>query len=125
LIYDPDPDADPASLTFTFGGAAPVASIRPGTVLSTWTRDCFAGRIAHAELVRWTCAETGLSTLDSYQLVSQAVRSPVANVVDTAYTMTAKLPKTVLPCIEPMGGTHRRLRGQAATWLAGAVVRGT
>jgi acetamidase/formamidase len=342
LIYDPDPDADPASLTFTFGGAAPVASIRPGTVLSTWTRDCFAGRIrstsdrvselcdpryinpqtgpfyvegaepgdtlavhfvsiepresfgvsttvpffgaltgtgmtallhealeertwlygidrearlvryealdshyevdlpldpmhgtvgvapglgevrsslapgdwggnmdtpemraattcylgvnvegalfsfgdgharqgegetcgvavetamdtvvivdllkgvpcpwprlendayiittgsarpledafriAHAELVRWTCAETGLSTLDSYQLVSQAVRSPVANVVDTAYTMTAKLPKTVLPGIEPMGGTHRRLRGQAATWLAGAVVRGT
>ncbi len=73
-----------------------------------------AFRIAHSELVRWTCAETGLSTLDAYQLVSQAVRSPVANMVDTAYTMTAKLPKSVLGGIEPMSGTHRRLKALAA-----------
>ena len=37
----------------------------------------------------------GLSVLDAYQLVSQVVLSPVANVVDTAYTMTAKLPNAV------------------------------
>jgi acetamidase/formamidase len=78
-----------------------------------------AFRIAHSELVRWTAAETGLSILDAYQLVSQVVLSPVANVVDTAYTMTAKLPKAVLPGITPMGGTHARLRRQAAAWWAG------
>ena len=43
--HDHDPDADPASLVYTFGGAAPVASLAPGTVLATWTRDCFAGRV--------------------------------------------------------------------------------
>lgn len=77
-----------------------------------------AFRIAQSELVRWTAAETGLSVLDAYQLVSQAVLSPVANVVDTAYTMTAKLPKAVLPGVTPMGGTHARLREQAAAWRA-------
>ena len=40
-----DPDADPTALTYTFGGVAPVASVRPGTVLQTWTLDCFAGRV--------------------------------------------------------------------------------
>ena len=77
-----------------------------------------AFRIAQSELVRWTAAETGLSVLDAYQLVSQAVLSPVANVVDTAYTMTAKLPKAVLPGVTPMAGTHARLREQAAAWRA-------
>ncbi|GLW05650.1 amidase [Microtetraspora sp. NBRC 13810] len=74
-----------------------------------------AFRIAHAEMIRWLSAETGLSTLDAYQLVSQAVLTPVANVVDTVYTMTAKLPKAVLRGAEPMGGTHARLRALAAT----------
>jgi acetamidase/formamidase len=45
LRYDVDPDVDPTTLTYTFGGAAPVASIRPGTFLSTSTLDCFAGRV--------------------------------------------------------------------------------
>jgi acetamidase/formamidase len=72
-----------------------------------------AFRISQYELVHWTAAETGLSTLDAYQLVSQAVQSPVANMVDTAYTMTAKLPKDVLHGIEPMSGVHRRLRDRA------------
>jgi acetamidase/formamidase len=30
---------------WTFGGAAPVANIRPGTVLEVFTEDCFAGRV--------------------------------------------------------------------------------
>ena len=32
-------------LTFTFGGAAPVRRIRPGTVLTLWTEDAYGGRI--------------------------------------------------------------------------------
>jgi acetamidase/formamidase len=43
--YEIDADGDPSALTYTFGGVAPVASIRPGTVLTTWTLDCFAGRV--------------------------------------------------------------------------------
>jgi acetamidase/formamidase len=73
-----------------------------------------AFRIAHAELTKWLAAETGLSVLDAYQLVSQAVLTPVANVVDTVYTMTAKLPKSVLRGVSPMGGAHARLRSAAA-----------
>ena len=75
-----------------------------------------AFRIAQSELVHWVAAETGMSVLDSYQLVSQGVRSPVANVVDTTYTMIAKLPKTLLPGVEPLRGTHRRLRALAAAY---------
>ena len=56
LRIEPDADADPATLTYTFGGAKPVVSIRPGTVVSTWTMDCFAGRVnATTDLVSEVC----------------------------------------------------------------------
>lgn len=77
-----------------------------------------AFRIAQSEMVRWVAAETGMSVLDSYQLVSQGVRSPVANVVDTAYTMVAKLPKSYLPGVDPFSGAHARLRAAAARYKA-------
>jgi acetamidase/formamidase len=73
-----------------------------------------AFRIAHTEMVHWVSSLTGLSTLDAYQLVSQAVLTPIANVVDTNYTVVAKLPKSVLHGATVMGGIHDRLRGLAA-----------
>ena len=72
-----------------------------------------AFRIAHTELVRWTSELTGLSTIDAYQLVSQTALTPVANVVDTNYTVVAKMPKSVLRGAIAYGGTHERLRGQS------------
>lgn len=45
LDYAPDPDAPASRLVYTFGGAAPVAQVAPGTFLSTWTRDCFNGAV--------------------------------------------------------------------------------
>jgi acetamidase/formamidase len=45
LRHEVDVEADPASLTYTFGGVPPVASVRPGTFVSTSTLDCFAGRV--------------------------------------------------------------------------------
>jgi acetamidase/formamidase len=69
-----------------------------------------AFRIAHTDLVRWVSELTGLSTLDSYQLVSQGAQTPVANVVDTAYTVVAKLPKVLLRGATTMRDTHARLR---------------
>jgi len=70
-----------------------------------------AFRIAHTELVRWTAELTGLSAIDAYQLVSQAALTPVANVVDTNYTVVAKLPKPVLRGAVAYAGVHGRLRG--------------
>jgi acetamidase/formamidase len=75
-----------------------------------------AFRISHQQMTHWVSVLTGMSDLDSYQLVSQASLSPVANVVDTVYTMVCKLPKSVLGPVEPMNGMHARLRRQAATY---------
>lgn len=70
-----------------------------------------AFRIAHTQLIRWISAETGLSEMDTYQLVSQASRSPIANVCDANYTIVAKMPKRYLPRDIPwMGAAHDRLR---------------
>jgi acetamidase/formamidase len=69
-----------------------------------------AFRIAHTQLIRWIAAETGLSLLDTYQLVTQGSRSPIANVCDANYTVVAKMPKRYLPQVDWMGGVHERLR---------------
>jgi acetamidase/formamidase len=69
-----------------------------------------AFRIAHTQLVRWIAEATGLSVMDAYQLVTQASRSPIANVCDANYTVVAKMPKRYLPDVEWMEGMHRRLR---------------
>ena len=45
LRYEPDPDAPRSALVYTFGGVAPVATIRPGQTVSTWTRDCYNGAV--------------------------------------------------------------------------------
>lgn len=77
-----------------------------------------AFRVAQQQMVRWVAELTGQTELDAYQLVSQACLSPVANVVDTAYTMVAKVPKAVLGAAVPMRGAHERLRRLAAAHLA-------
>jgi acetamidase/formamidase len=68
-----------------------------------------AFRVAQTELVRWLEAEFGLAKLDAYQLVSQAVESPLANVVDTNYTSIAKIAKQYLPATPAMRDTHAHL----------------
>src|SRR4051794_6004162 len=77
-----------------------------------------AFRVSHVQMVRWVSELAGLSDLDAYQLVSQVALSPVANVVDTVYTMVAKVPKAVLGGAggAAMGGAHQRLRGVADAW---------
>jgi len=69
-----------------------------------------AFRIAHTQLIRWISEETGLSVMDTYQLVTQASRSPIANVCDANYTVVAVMPKRHLPDVAWMGGMHGRLR---------------
>jgi acetamidase/formamidase len=76
-----------------------------------------AFRIAQLDLVQWVAGERGLSELDAYQLLSQTVESPLANVCDTNYTSVAKVRKVWLPPANADDGIHRRLREQAAAYL--------
>jgi acetamidase/formamidase len=78
-----------------------------------------AFRIAQSDLVHWLGEDFGLGTMDAYQLVSQGVLSPLANVCDTNYTSVAKFPKQFLPKQQAMGGTHRQLRELAVRYRSG------
>src|SRR5579875_973068 len=77
-----------------------------------------AFRIAQADLVGWISGVHGLDVLDAYQLVSQAVEAPLANVVDTNYTSVAKIAKRWLPERDVYEGTHARLRRVADAYRA-------
>ncbi|MGY1691898.1 acetamidase/formamidase family protein [Geodermatophilus sp. SYSU D01105] len=77
-----------------------------------------AFRISQHDLVTWAAQLTGWDELDAYQLVSQAGLAPVGNVVDTNYTMVAKLPKRYLGGAVAVDGVHDRLRETAAAYLA-------
>ena len=77
-----------------------------------------AFRMSQLDLVGWTGSLLGLDELDAYQLVSQVGLAPAGNVVDTNYTMVAKLPKSVLGSATPYDGLHDRLRGIGATYLS-------
>jgi acetamidase/formamidase len=77
-----------------------------------------AFRIAQADIVGWVAGDFGLDLLDAYQLVSQAVEAPIANVVDTNYTSVAKLAKRWLPALDVYDGMHRRLGEMAAAYRA-------
>ena len=79
-----------------------------------------AFRIAQHDLVEWVAADHGLSRLDAYQLVTQAVESPLANVCDTNYTSIAKIRKQWLPDrTGPLADVHARLREVGRQYLAG------
>jgi amidase len=73
-----------------------------------------AFRIGQHDMVMWVSDALGLSHLDAYQLVTQTVLAPVANVVDTDYTVVAKVAKAYLPGFDPYQGTHARMRAIAA-----------
>jgi acetamidase/formamidase len=73
-----------------------------------------AFRIGQHDLVTWVAGGLGLSLLDAYQLVTQTVLAPVANVVDTDYTVLAKVAKAYLPGFDPYQGMHARMRAIAA-----------
>jgi acetamidase/formamidase len=69
-----------------------------------------AFRIAALDLVEWMAADYGLDQLDAYQLATQAIEAPLANVCDPNYTSVVKMPKQYLPAADPMQGAHARLR---------------
>jgi acetamidase/formamidase len=78
-----------------------------------------AFRIAQVDLVQWLGSDYGLDPLDAYQLVTQAVESPLANVCDPNYTSVAKIAKNYLPAAGAMNGAHARLTAIADTYRGG------
>jgi len=75
-----------------------------------------AFRIAQTELINWIAGQYGMDVMDAYQLVSQGVEAPLANVVDVNYTSIAKMPKRYLPGAAVMDATHATLRELAAEY---------
>ena len=65
-----------------------------------------------------SAAESKLDTLDSLQLVSQAGKAPVGNVVDPNYTFVSKIEKKYLPNKVVYGGVHDRLAKLGAQYKA-------
>jgi acetamidase/formamidase len=77
-----------------------------------------AFRIAQTDLVNWLVSDHGLATMDAYQLISQAVESPLANVCDVNYTSLAKIRKEWLPPSRgPLADVHQRLREVGRSYI--------
>ena len=74
-----------------------------------------AGYVRYAGLSE-VGADYGLDALDAYQLITQAVESPLANVCDPNYTSVAKIAKDYLPAAGAMNGAHARLSAIARSY---------
>ena len=55
-----------------------------------------AFRLAHVELIEWMTQDFGFDKIDAYALLGQVAESSVANIVDPAYTVIAKINKRYL-----------------------------
>jgi acetamidase/formamidase len=56
-----------------------------------------AFRLGHVELIEWLVQDYGFDKWDAYTLVGQVGENTVANIVDPAYTVLAKIKKRYLP----------------------------
>jgi len=70
-------------------------------------------RIGQVELIRWFQDLYGLHQMDSYQLLSQITKVPVANVVDANYSVVIKAAKELLPNVMAFSGMHEILKERA------------
>ena len=55
-----------------------------------------AFRLAHIELIEWMEEDFGFDRIDAYALLGQVAENTVANIVDPAYTVVAKVKKRYL-----------------------------
>jgi hypothetical protein len=53
--------------------------------------------------------------MDAYQLLTQTSLSPIANCVDTNYSVVVKIPKSILGSHTAFDGMHKELRSLAKT----------
>ena len=70
-------------------------------------------RIGQVDLVRWFQELYDLHQLDSYQLLSQITKAPIANVVDANFSVVIKAAKELVPHASAYNGMHESLRERA------------
>jgi acetamidase/formamidase len=73
-----------------------------------------AYRVAQVDMITWLTDLLPIDRMDAYQIVAQAALAPVAQVCNPIYTVTSKIPKSLLPPIEAYAGIHASLRERAA-----------
>ncbi|TDV40952.1 acetamidase/formamidase family protein [Actinophytocola oryzae] len=73
-----------------------------------------AYRVAQVDMTGWLSELCGIDRMDAYQLVAQAALAPVAQVCNPIYTVTSKIPKSLLPAGPAYRGKHAELSEQAA-----------
>jgi acetamidase/formamidase len=73
-----------------------------------------AYRVAQVDMTGWLSELCHIDRMDAYQLVAQAALTPVAQVCNPIYTVTSKIPKSLLPTDPAYRGIHAELRAQAA-----------
>ena len=73
-----------------------------------------AYRVAQVDMTGWLSELCHLDRMDAYQLVAQAALAPVAQVCNPIYTVTSKIPKSILPTAPAYRGIHAELRTRAA-----------
>ena len=70
-------------------------------------------RISQVEMIHWLGALFDLEPMDAYQLLTQISLVPVANVVDTNFSVVTKVAKSLLPEGSAFNGIHADLRQRA------------
>ncbi|HEX6351526.1 acetamidase/formamidase family protein [Actinophytocola sp.] len=73
-----------------------------------------AYRVAQVDMTGWLSDLCHVDRMDAYQIVAQAALAPVAQVCNPIYTVTSKIPKSLVPADPAYGGIHADLRGRAA-----------
>lgn len=74
-------------------------------------------RISQVQMIHWLSELFELETMDAYQLLTQISLVPVANVVDTNYSVVTKVSKDLLPQRSAFGGIHADLRERARSLM--------
>lgn len=70
-------------------------------------------RIGQLELVRWFQDIYKLHQMDSYQLLSQITKAPIANVVDSNFSVVIKAAKDLVPPAHAFSDMHSSLKERA------------
>ena len=73
-----------------------------------------AYRVAQVDMTTWLSELCHVDRMDAYQIVAQAALAPVAQVCNPIYTVTSKIPKSLLPAEPAYRGIHADLRARAA-----------
>jgi acetamidase/formamidase len=70
-------------------------------------------RIAQVEMVNWFTEIFRVHRMDSYQIMSQIAKAPIANVVDANYSVVVKAAKSLMPKNLAYDGMHQKMRERA------------